>query len=40
MAEVRSLGLMVAAEFRSPDTGLPDTARVAAILGHCLDEGT
>jgi 4-aminobutyrate aminotransferase-like enzyme len=28
----------VAAEFRSPKTGLPDTARVAAILGHCLDE--
>jgi 4-aminobutyrate aminotransferase-like enzyme len=30
---------MVAAEFRSPDTGKPDTARVAAILGHCLDQG-
>jgi 4-aminobutyrate aminotransferase-like enzyme len=39
MAEVRSLGLMVAAEFRSPDTGLPDTARVADILGHCLNDG-
>ena len=39
MAEVRSLGLMVAAEFRSPETGLPDTARVAAILGHCLSDG-
>ena len=39
LAEVRSLGLMVAAEFRSPETGLPDTARVAAILGHCLDDG-
>ena len=39
MAEVRSLGLMVAAEFRSPDTGLPDTARVAAILSHCLTDG-
>jgi 4-aminobutyrate aminotransferase len=39
IAEVRSLGLMVAAEFRSPETGLPDTARVAAILGQCLDDG-
>jgi len=39
VAEVRSLGLMVAAEFRNPETGTPDTARVAAILGHCLTEG-
>ncbi len=39
VAEVRALGLMVAAEFRSPETGLPDTARVAAILGHCLNDG-
>ncbi|HEU5449609.1 MAG TPA: aminotransferase class III-fold pyridoxal phosphate-dependent enzyme, partial [Acidimicrobiia bacterium] len=39
MAEVRSLGLMVAAEFRSPDTRLPDTKRVAAILDHCLKDG-
>ena len=39
MAEVRSLGLMVAAEFRSPETGLPDTGRVAQILGHCLTDG-
>jgi 4-aminobutyrate aminotransferase len=39
MAEVRSLGLMVAAEFRSPETGVPDTGRVAAILGHCLEDG-
>ena len=39
LVEVRSLGLMVAAEFRSPETGLPDTARVAAILGHCLNDG-
>jgi 4-aminobutyrate aminotransferase len=37
IAEVRSLGLMVAAEFRHPETGRPDTARVTAILGHCLD---
>jgi 4-aminobutyrate aminotransferase len=39
IADVRSLGLMVAAEFRSPETGLPDTARVAAILRHCLNDG-
>ena len=26
-------------EFRQPETGMPDTARVAAILGHCLTEG-
>jgi 4-aminobutyrate aminotransferase len=39
VAEVRSLGLMVAVEFRHPETGLPDTARVSAILGHCLTEG-
>ncbi|HEV3364021.1 MAG TPA: aminotransferase class III-fold pyridoxal phosphate-dependent enzyme [Acidimicrobiia bacterium] len=39
VAEVRSLGLMVAVEFRHPETGVPDTARVSAILGHCLTEG-
>jgi 4-aminobutyrate aminotransferase len=39
VAEVRSLGLMVATEFRHPATGIPDTARVAAILAHCLNEG-
>ena len=39
VAEVRSLGLMVAVEFRHPETGIPDTARVSAILGHCLTEG-
>ena len=39
VAEVRSLGLMVATEFRHPDTGIPDTARVAAVLGHCLNDG-
>jgi 4-aminobutyrate aminotransferase len=37
--EVRALGLMVAVEFRQPETGMPDTARVSAILGHCLAEG-
>jgi 4-aminobutyrate aminotransferase-like enzyme len=30
---------MVAVEFRHPETGAPDTARVSAILGHCLTEG-
>jgi 4-aminobutyrate aminotransferase len=39
VAEVRALGLMVAVEFRQPETGMPDTARVSAILGHCLAEG-
>jgi 4-aminobutyrate aminotransferase len=39
VAEVRSLGLMVAAELRRPDTGIPDTARVSAVLAHCLAEG-
>jgi 4-aminobutyrate aminotransferase len=39
IADVRSLGLMVAAEFRQPETGNPDTARVAAILAHCLEDG-
>lgn len=37
--EVRGLGLMVAVELADPGTGLPDGARVAAILRHCLDEG-
>jgi 4-aminobutyrate aminotransferase len=39
VADVRSLGLMVAAEFRQPESGKPDPARVAAILRHCLDDG-
>ena len=39
VAEVRALGLMVAVEFRRPETATPDTARVSAILGHCLTEG-
>jgi 4-aminobutyrate aminotransferase len=39
VAEVRSLGLMVAVEFHRPDTGIPDTGRVAAVLGHCLADG-
>jgi 4-aminobutyrate aminotransferase-like enzyme len=39
VAEVRSLGLMVAVEFRLPGTAIPDTARVSALLGHCLNDG-
>jgi 4-aminobutyrate aminotransferase len=39
VAEMRALGLMVAVEFRHPETGIPDTARVSAVLGHCLNEG-
>lgn len=39
LADVRSLGLMVAAEFHSADSGVPDSARVAAILRHCLEDG-
>lgn len=29
---------MVAAEFRDPENGSPDGARVAAVLAHCRDE--
>jgi 4-aminobutyrate aminotransferase len=39
VAEVRALGLMVAVEFRHPETGIPDTGRVSAVLAHCLREG-
>ena len=39
VSEVRGLGLMVAVELADPGTGLPDGARVAAVLRHCLDEG-
>jgi 4-aminobutyrate aminotransferase len=39
VSEVRGLGLMVAVELADPATGLPDGARVAAILRHCLEEG-
>jgi 4-aminobutyrate aminotransferase-like enzyme len=39
VSDVRGLGLMVAAEFADPDSGLPDAARVAAIQRHCLEEG-
>jgi 4-aminobutyrate aminotransferase len=39
LAEVRGLGLMVAAEFRHSLTGAPDAARTAAIQAHCLREG-
>jgi 4-aminobutyrate aminotransferase len=39
VAEVRSLGLMVAVEFRRPDSGAPDSARVVSLLQRCLDDG-
>ena len=39
VAEVRALGLMVAVEFRHPETGIPDTARVSTLLGRCLADG-
>lgn len=39
LAEVRALGSMVAAEFRDPATGAPDTARVRRIQQHALAQG-
>lgn len=38
IADVRGTGLMIAAEFREPATGAPDTARTAAIVAHCRDK--
>ncbi len=38
IADVRGPGLMVAMEFRDPDTGRPDAARTAAVIAHCRDE--
>ena len=38
ICDVRGPGLMVAAEFRDPENGSPDGARVAAVLAHCRDE--
>lgn len=35
IADVRGPGLMVAAEFRDPSTGVPDPARTAAVIAHC-----
>lgn len=37
VGDVRSLGLMVAAELTQPD-GTPDAARTAAAMAHCLQE--
>jgi 4-aminobutyrate aminotransferase len=37
LADVRGLGLMVAAEFVD-QTGAPDAARTAAVISHCLRE--
>lgn len=39
IADVRGPGLMVAMEFRDPDTGAPDPARTAAVIGHCREQG-
>ncbi|HLF40478.1 MAG TPA: aminotransferase class III-fold pyridoxal phosphate-dependent enzyme [Acidimicrobiia bacterium] len=39
IAEVRSLGLMVAVELRDAATGAHDAARTAAVQEHCLREG-
>ncbi|UDY34288.1 aspartate aminotransferase family protein [Dermatobacter hominis] len=38
VADVRGPGLMVAVEFRDPDTGRPDAARTAAVIAHCRYE--
>jgi 4-aminobutyrate aminotransferase len=35
IADVRGPGLMVAAEFRDPKSGNPDSARTAAVIDHC-----
>jgi 4-aminobutyrate aminotransferase len=37
VGDVRSLGLMVAAELTKPD-GSPDASRTAAVMAHCLEE--
>ena len=39
IADVRGPGLMVAAEFRDPNTRAPDAARTAAVLGHAREHG-
>jgi 4-aminobutyrate aminotransferase len=39
IADVRGPGLMVAAEFRDPDTAAPDPARTAAVIAHCREHG-
>lgn len=38
IADVRGPGLMVAIEFRDPETGAPDAARCAAVIAHARDE--
>ena len=38
IADVRGPGLMVAVEFRDPDSGKPDAARCAAVITHARDE--
>ena len=39
IADVRGPGLMVAAEFRDPDTGEPDPVHTAAAISHARDSG-
>ena len=39
VADVRGPGLMLAVELRDPDTGAPDTARVAAVIDHAREHG-
>ncbi len=39
IAEVRGLGSMVAVEFRDPQTGNPDAARVQKVQSKALEEG-
>ena len=39
IADVRGPGLMVAAEFRDPDTGAPDAPRTAEVIAHCREHG-
>lgn len=39
IAEVRGLGSMVAMEFRDPQTGKPDAARLQKVQGKAMEEG-
>jgi 4-aminobutyrate aminotransferase-like enzyme len=39
IVDVRGPGLMVAAEFRDPETLAPDAARTAAVIAHCREHG-
>ncbi len=39
VADVRGPGLMVAMEFRDPESGQPDAARTAAVIAHAREHG-